>query len=75
MLFRSIERKFILAGAWCFAASILSAVGFMHAYRYQNGDTVLALGQRAWPWAIGYAVMGISFVSARWITEPTDHGH
>jgi AGZA family xanthine/uracil permease-like MFS transporter len=68
-----IERRFRAAAAWCFAAAVLSAVGLMHSYRWTPGDTAVALSP-AWPWAAGHAVMGVAFLAARWITEPSE-GH
>src|SRR5690606_10603563 len=32
-----IERRFVLAGAWCLGAASLSAVGLMHSYRFTPG--------------------------------------
>ena len=66
-----IERRFVLASAWCGAAAVLSAAGLMHSYRFTPGDTVLSLSP-AWPWAAGYAVMGVFLLASRWITEPAD---
>ena len=63
-----IERRFLQAAAWCLSAAALSALGFMHSYRWTPGDTALLLAP-AWPWAIGYAVMALLFLAARWITE------
>jgi AGZA family xanthine/uracil permease-like MFS transporter len=40
----------------------------MHSYQWTVGDTALALAP-AWPFAIGYAVMSVTFFAARWITE------
>jgi len=68
-----IERRFRAASVWCFTAAALSAAGLMHSYRWTPGDTAVALSP-AWPWATGYAVMGLAFLAARWITEPGE-GH
>jgi adenine/guanine/hypoxanthine permease len=70
-----IERKFLIAALWSFTAAGLAAVGFIHSYRYLDGDTTQALFHPAWPWAVGYAIMGVCFLAARWITEPTETGH
>src|SRR5262249_47296243 len=70
-----IERKFLIAAVWCFTAAALSGIGFIHSFRYLDGDTTQALLVPAWPWAIGYAVMGLCFLLARWITEPTKSAH
>jgi AGZA family xanthine/uracil permease-like MFS transporter len=66
-----IERRFAKAALWCFAAALLCAVGLMHSYRFTPGDAVVQLSP-AWPWAIGYAIMGAVFLMARWVTEPGD---
>jgi len=70
-----IERRFVAAGLWCFAAAALAAIGLMHSYKFVGGDTALALAVPAWPWVIGYAVMGLAFIAARWLTTPTDVSH
>ena len=62
-----IERRFRTAAVWCLAAAILSAVGLMHSYRWTAADTAVSLTP-AWPWVIGYLVMGSCFFAARWIT-------
>jgi AGZA family xanthine/uracil permease-like MFS transporter len=68
-----IERRFRAAAGWCVAAAILSATGLMHSYRWTPGDTAVSLVP-AWPWVIGYLVMGACFVAARWLTVETE-GH
>lgn len=68
-----IERRFERAAVWCGIAAALSAIGLMHSYVFTTGDTAFALTP-AWPWAIGYAVMGVSFLTARWLTVPGE-GH
>jgi len=70
-----IERRFVQAGLWCFAAAALSALGFMHSYQFNHGDTTLALLKPAWRWATGYALMGVFFVAAKCLTEPADEQH
>jgi len=62
-----IERRFMQAGLWCGVAALLSALGLMHSYRFAASDTVLSLAP-AWPWALGYAGMGLVFLAARWLT-------
>ncbi|MGZ8195825.1 MAG: NCS2 family permease [Methylosarcina sp.] len=61
-----IERDFIKAALWSGAAALLSALGLIHSYRWTPGDTALSLTP-AWEWAAGYALMGLIFISARWI--------
>jgi AGZA family xanthine/uracil permease-like MFS transporter len=69
-----IERRFARAALWCTAGAVLSGLGLMHSYQFTPGDTVLLLAP-AWPWAIGYGVLALLFLCARWITEPgEDHG-
>lgn len=70
-----IERKFVTAAGWCAAASLLSVAGLMHGYAFTPADTVINLAP-AWPWATGYAVMALAFVSAQFLTVPHDDaGH
>jgi AGZA family xanthine/uracil permease-like MFS transporter len=64
-----IERRFGRAALWCLAASIVSAAGLMHSYRFTSGDTAMSLAP-AWPWAAGYLAMAILFAVARRITVP-----
>lgn len=64
-----IEKKFLHAAGWCFAGAALSAAGLMHSYVFTPGDTALHLAP-AWPWAAGYAIMGLVCGLARWITVP-----
>jgi len=69
-----IERRWVSAAAWCFAGSLLAALGLMHSYRWTAGDTAVWIDwpwklQTA-PWAMAYALMGWVFLSARWLTVP-----
>jgi adenine/guanine/hypoxanthine permease len=66
-----IERKWTAAAAWCALAAVISATGLMHSYQWTTDDTVLRLTP-AWPFAIAYGVMALSFFLAQWITEPSD---
>jgi adenine/guanine/hypoxanthine permease len=68
-----IEHRFVQAGIWCCAGAALSLTGLMHGYAFTPGDTVVHLAP-ALPWALGYAVIGVVFFAARWITEPGE-GH
>jgi AGZA family xanthine/uracil permease-like MFS transporter len=67
-----IERRFRVASLWCFSAAVLSALGLMHSYRYVEGDTSLDLWAPAANWAMGYALMGLLFLIAPYITEPSE---
>src|SRR4051794_23761507 len=63
-----IERRWIVAAAWCACAALLSATGLMHAYQWTAADTTLRLAP-AWPYVIGYGAMALTFLLARWTTE------
>src|SRR5262249_23021712 len=63
-----IERRWTQAGAWCLAASLLSAAGLMHSYQWTPDDTVLRLAP-AWPFVIAYGVVSVLFFTAKWTTE------
>jgi AGZA family xanthine/uracil permease-like MFS transporter len=60
-----IERHFVKAALWSASASILSACGLIHSYRWTVADTALSLTP-AWEWALAYALMGLIFLSAKW---------
>lgn len=62
-----IERRFHVAALWCAIGAVLAVAGLLHSYAFTPGDTVVSLTP-AWPWAAGYAVMGLVFFAARWIT-------
>ena len=66
-----IERQFLRAALWSLAGAGMSAVGLMHSYQWQAGDTVLLL-RPAWPWVFGYLVMAGCFALARWVTVPVE---
>ena len=66
-----IERRFTTAALWCSAAAALSMAGLMHGYAFTPSDTVIDLAP-AWPWAVGYSVMALVFLGARWLTVPDD---
>ena len=53
------------------AAALLSAAGFMHSYAWTAGDTVMLL-RPAWPWAGGYALVGLLLLVAPWITQESE---
>jgi AGZA family xanthine/uracil permease-like MFS transporter len=66
-----IERRFVAAALWTWSAAALAATGLIHGYRFTPGDTALDLSP-AWPWVAGYAIMGSSFLAARWLTKPPE---
>jgi AGZA family xanthine/uracil permease-like MFS transporter len=65
-----IERRHVPAAVWCFIAAALCASGFMHSYTFTPADAIGALGTPAWEWAIGYTAMAVTFLVAKWVTEP-----
>jgi AGZA family xanthine/uracil permease-like MFS transporter len=71
-----IERKFVAAAVWCLSAAVCSAVGLMHTYDWTMSDTVvdLRIGP-GWPWAVGYVLLGVLFLVARWLPEAEGEGH
>lgn len=64
-----IERRFFRAALWAYAAAGLSATGLVHSYRFTPADTALALVP-AWPFVVGYSILGTCFLLARWLTVP-----
>ena len=66
-----IERQFMRAAIWSWTAAALSATGLMHSYRWTFSDTALSLTP-AWPWVVGYGLMGLVFFMARWLCVPND---
>jgi AGZA family xanthine/uracil permease-like MFS transporter len=63
-----IEKNFVSAAFWCFAAAALSGVGLMHSYVFTPTDTAGSFGVPAWQYAAGYAAMAAIFLGARWLT-------
>lgn len=67
-----IDRRFRAAAGWCMAAAVLTAVGLMHAYQLTGNELDYlpifrgprdgALAYRAYPVAIGYALMAMIFL-------------
>lgn len=65
-----IERQFVRAASWCFAAAALSLLGLMHSYQWTPADTVLSL-EPAWTFASGYMLMAMVFLLAPLLTVPS----
>ncbi len=65
-----IEREFVRAALWCFAAAALSLLGLMHSYQWTPADTVLSL-EPAWTFASGYMLMAMVFLLAPLLTVPS----
>jgi AGZA family xanthine/uracil permease-like MFS transporter len=63
-----IERRWMVAAAWCTCAALLSASGLMHSFQWSETDTTLKLVP-AWPYVAGYGAMALTFFLARWTTE------
>lgn len=73
-----IERRFATAALWSAAASVLSLVGLMHAWRFAGADTVGSLpllqGRMqfpAAPYAVGYACLALILLLAKRFTVPS----
>jgi AGZA family xanthine/uracil permease-like MFS transporter len=64
-----IERKFAQAALWCTVGAALALAGLIHSYRWTRADAVGDMTP-AIPWMVGYVIMGVVFVSARWLTRP-----
>jgi AGZA family xanthine/uracil permease-like MFS transporter len=64
-----IDRRFVAAAVWVWSGAALAAIGLIHSYRFTPGDTALNL-EPAWPFVAGYAIMGVCFLAARWVTQP-----
>lgn len=75
-----IDRRFTAAAAWCGMATVLTAVGLMHAYQVSD-DTIRELFiwqptpidptiaySRAWSLTIAYAFMTVLFLAAGRLT-------
>lgn len=70
-----LERQFRRAAFWSLAAALLASLGLLHSYTFTPADTAVSLTP-AWPWALGYAVMALVFLAARWVTvEVEGEGH
>jgi AGZA family xanthine/uracil permease-like MFS transporter len=66
-----IERRFGTAAVFCLVGALLSALGLIHSYGFEAGDTSMRLSP-AWPFAIGYSAMATIFFAARWVTVPSE---
>jgi adenine/guanine/hypoxanthine permease len=62
----------LLAAAACAAiAAVLSWFGVIHAWQFTSSDTVLQLGWGVGQsWALGYGLMAMVFLAARWGLRP-----
>jgi AGZA family xanthine/uracil permease-like MFS transporter len=83
-----IERRLLAAAGWLLAASVLSLLGLMHAWRFAGGDTVGSLPLldflvgsskpgTMFPgamFAVGYGALAILLCAARWLTKPSEDG-
>jgi AGZA family xanthine/uracil permease-like MFS transporter len=83
-----IDRRLVVAAAWSLAASALSFLGILHAWKFQPNDTVgtipllerLAGGSSAgtkaaapsFAYAIGYATLAAILLTARFFAEPSE---
>jgi adenine/guanine/hypoxanthine permease len=81
-----IERRLLAAAGWMMAASLLSLLGLMHAWRFAGADTIGSLplldrlvhggeGGPMFPaamFALGYAVLAVLLCAAKWFTVPSE---
>jgi adenine/guanine/hypoxanthine permease len=79
-----IERRLFVAAGWMFAAAALSLLGLMHSWRFAGNDTISSLPlldrltESAGPgpifpagaFALGYAILALVLVCAKWFVEP-----
>jgi AGZA family xanthine/uracil permease-like MFS transporter len=74
-----IDRRFLTAAGWAFAAAVLSALGLVHAWQWTPADTIIDLRPGAGaPWAFGYLLFAVVLLWAEWQkrrTPPTEPGH
>ena len=67
MLVYVIEARLLAAAACAAIAALLAWFGVIHAWQFTSSDTVLQLGWGVGrSWALGYAVMAMVFLAARW---------
>ena len=71
-----IDLKFMAAAIWMAAASLLSALGLMHGYVLNGGDSAFAM-EPAWPFVRAYAYLAVIFLLANFWAKgkPESVGH
>ncbi len=58
-----VEKQYLIAAAWAFAAAGISATGLMHGYKVANGSIVNAYGPSyTWQFSLGYLTIASIFV-------------
>jgi AGZA family xanthine/uracil permease-like MFS transporter len=68
-----IEQRFARAAAWCLVGAALSWVGLIHAYAWNSGDTVVALGWGSGArWSAAYLCASGFLLAAPFLTNPRD---
>ena len=71
MLVYVIEARLLAAAACAGIAAVLAWFGVIHAWQFTSSDTVLQLGWGVGrSWALGYGVMALVFLAARWGLRP-----
>ncbi len=71
-----IERRFGRAALWALSASVLSLIGLVHSYAFTPADTIQALELgKAWPFALGYALLAALLVSGRFLAADDGQAH
>ncbi|MCF6158769.1 MAG: NCS2 family permease [wastewater metagenome] len=64
-----IEKNYLAAAAWSFAAALISTTGLMHGYKITNGAIVNAYGPSyTWPFSLGYLSITVIF-TAVWLWQ------
>jgi adenine/guanine/hypoxanthine permease len=67
MLVYLIEARLLAAAACAASAALLAWFGVIHAWQFTSADTVVHLGWGVGrSWALGYGVMALVFLAARW---------
>lgn len=67
-----IERQFLRAALWSAVAAALSLTGLMHSYVLTGSDSTGSFGTPAWSWALGYGLVTLLFLAARWLVVIDD---
>ncbi|MGQ3685319.1 MAG: NCS2 family permease [Candidatus Loosdrechtia sp.] len=61
-----IEKNYLVAAVWAFAAAAISSTGLMHGYKIAEGTIVNAYGPSyTWHFSSGYIIIAIIFLTLR----------
>jgi AGZA family xanthine/uracil permease-like MFS transporter len=65
-----IDRRFARAAAWCLVGAALAWIGLIHAYAWNGGDTVAALGWGSGAsWSAAYLCAGAFLLAVPFLTK------